>query len=79
MQPTKKLPFSAEQTKWYEKARAKLDPKRLQKLLFDLTNIHSPTGATREVSEFMAQHLQQIGMKSRYYPMSDITGNVMAE
>src|SRR5690554_5995098 len=79
MEPTKQLPFSAEQTKWYEDARSKLDPERLQKLLFDLTNIHSPTGATREASEFMTQYFKKIGMKSRYYPMSDITGNVMAE
>lgn len=79
MEVTKKMPLSAEQQQWYEKARAKLNPQRLQQLLFDLTNIHSPTGATREASEFMAQHLKSMGMKSHYYPMNEITGNVMAE
>lgn len=79
MKHTKKVPFSAEQEQWYAAAREKLDAKRLQNLLFDLTNIHSPTGATREASEFLTQYFAKIGMKSRYYPMNDITGNVMAE
>jgi acetylornithine deacetylase/succinyl-diaminopimelate desuccinylase-like protein len=79
MKPTTQLPFSAEQSQWYEQARTRLNPQRLQKLLFDLTNIHSPTGATREASEFMTRHMQSIGMKSRYYPMSDITGNALGE
>jgi acetylornithine deacetylase/succinyl-diaminopimelate desuccinylase-like protein len=79
MKPTTSLPFSAEQTQWYEQARAKLDPKRLQQLLFNISNIHSPTGATRQASEFMQRHLQGIGMQARYYPMNEITGNVMGE
>jgi acetylornithine deacetylase/succinyl-diaminopimelate desuccinylase-like protein len=79
MKPTTQLPFSAEQSQWYEQARTRLNPQRLQKLLFDLTNIHSPTGSTREASEFMTRHMQSIGMKSRYYPMSDITGNALGE
>ena len=68
MELTKKIPFTPEQTQWYEEARAKLNPERLQELLFDLTNIHSPTGAVREASEFMTDHFQKMGMKSRYYP-----------
>lgn len=79
MKPTTSLPLSLEQRQWYELARAKLDPKRLQKLLFQLTNIHSPTGATREASEFMRRHMQSIGMKARYYPMNEITGNALGE
>ncbi|MDX1296822.1 MAG: acetylornithine deacetylase [Pseudomonas sp.] len=79
MKPTTALPFSVAQSQWYELARAKLNPKRLQQLLFEISNIHSPTGATREASEFMSRHLQGIGMRSRYYPMSDITGNVLGE
>lgn len=79
MKPTTSLPFSAEQSQWYEQARARLNPQRLQTLLFELTNIHSPTGATRQASEFMTRHLQSIGMKSRYYPMNDISGNALGE
>lgn len=79
MEVTKKIPLSPEQIQWYEEACSKLNSRRLQKLLFDLTNIHSPTGATREASEFMAEHLKKIGMKSSYYPMNEMTGNVMAK
>ena len=35
---TTPVPFSAEQKKWYEQACAKIDPKRLQQLLFELTD-----------------------------------------
>lgn len=79
MKPTTSLPFSAQQDQWYEQARARLNPQRLKQLLFDISNIHSPTGATRQASEFMSRYLQGIGMKSRYYPMNDITGNVVGE
>ncbi|MFC5697131.1 M20 family metallopeptidase [Pseudomonas sp. GCM10022186] len=79
MKPTTSLPFSPEQSQWYEQARARLDPQRLQRLLFELTNIHSPTGAAREASEFMSRHLQGIGMQARYYPMNEITGNALGE
>lgn len=79
MNPTKHIPFTVEQQQWYEQACAKLNPERLQQLLFDITNIHSPTGATRQASEFMADYLKNIGMKSSYYPMNDQTGNVMGQ
>lgn len=80
MNPTQQIPFTAEQTRLYEAAKARINPQRLQQLLFDLTNIHSPSGATREASEFMQGYLENMGMTtSRYYPMNDITGNVMAE
>lgn len=79
MQPTTAVPFSAEQMRWYEQACAKIDPRRLQKLLFELTDIHSPTGSARAASEFMAGHLQRIGMSARYLPMSFTSGNVLGE
>ncbi len=79
MQPTVSVPFSAEQMKWYEQACARIDPKRLQCLLFDLTNIHSPTGAAGAASQFMARHLESVGLSARYQPMSATSGNVLAE
>lgn len=79
MKTTTPLAFSRDQTRWFEQAKARINPQRLKQLLFDLTNIHSPTGATRQVSEFMQQRLRDIGLKSKYYPMSDISGNVMGE
>lgn len=79
MQPTVSAPFSAEQMMWYEQACARIDPKRLQYLLFDLTNIHSPTGAAGAASRFMARHLASVGLSARYQPMSATSGNVLAE
>lgn len=79
MQPTTPIAFSAEQMKWYELACAKIDPKRLQALLYDITNIHSPTGMARAASEHMAKHLSALGMQARYQPMSFTSGNVLAE
>ena len=78
MQPTTPVPFSAEQMKWYEQACAKINPKRLQELLFAITDIHSPTGGARAASEFMASHLNTIGMSARYQPMGFGSGNVLA-
>jgi acetylornithine deacetylase/succinyl-diaminopimelate desuccinylase-like protein len=77
--PTIQAPFSTEQMQWYEQACAKIDPKRLQKLLFELTNIHSPTGATRAASEFMAGHLGKVGFDADYQALTDISGNVKAQ
>ncbi len=79
MQPTTAMPFSEDQMKWYEQACARIDPKRLQDLLFSLTDIHSPTGSARAASEFMAGHLNRIGMSARYMPMSFSSGNVLGE
>ena len=71
--------FSAEQQAWYDKACSKIDPQRLQQLLFSIVDIHSPTGAARAASEFMARHLAEVGLKARYQPMTDTSGNVLAE
>ena len=79
MEPTICIPFSAEQQKAFDKARAKLNPERLKQLLFDITNIHSPTGATRQVSEFVAGRMAAIGMKATLDPMTEISSNVLGE
>lgn len=71
--------LSAEQQAWYEKACAKIDPKRLQQLLFEIVDIHSPTGTARKASEFMAARLGEIGLDARYQPMNETSGNVLAE
>ena len=73
------LPLSAEQQIWYDQVCRAINPARLQQLLFDVTNIHSPTGATRDAGQHLAGHLAKIGMHSRYQPMSEQTGNVLAE
>lgn len=79
MEPTVNMPFSAAQEDAYAKARARLNPQRLKQLLFEITNIHSPTGATREVSEFVAQRMAEIGLKPKLDPMTSISSNVFGE
>jgi len=78
MQPTTAMPFSAQQMDWYERACARIDAKRLQKLLFELSDIHSPTGATRAASQYMVDYLGGVGFDAGYQPLSDISGNVAA-
>ena len=79
MKPTVQVPFSPDQQRWYEAACAKLDAARLRTMLFELTDLHSPTGATRRASEYVAAYLAAAGLKSSYRPMSERTGNVLAE
>ena len=79
MEPTIQNPLSEQQRRWYEKACEKLDTQRLKKLIFDLTDIHSPTGAARQASEFMVQRMEQIGLTTKYDPMNELSGNVMGE
>lgn len=79
MEPTIALPFSPEQQGWYEKACARIDARRLQQLLSDLTDIHSPTGAVRDVNQFMAGYMSKVGLTASYRPMNARTGNAVGE
>src|SRR5690348_16187053 len=77
---TRMVPLSAEQEKWYGRACERLNPERLQKLLLDLIDIHSPTGAERPASEFIAGYMREnLGEHSRYQPISEDTGNAIGE
>jgi acetylornithine deacetylase/succinyl-diaminopimelate desuccinylase-like protein len=77
---TRLVPLSAEQEKWYAAACERLNPERLQKLLLNLIDIHSPTGAERQASEFIAGYMREhLGEHSRYQPISDDTGNAIGE
>lgn len=73
------MTFSDEQRHWYEQICARLDAGRLKRLLFDLTDIHSPTGAAGAASRFMAGRLTEAGLRARYLPMNEQSGNVLAE
>ena len=79
MKPTTPKALSADMEKAYEACCKCLDAGRLKTLLHALTDIHSPTGATRAASEFMVEHLNQMGLPSKYMEMNDISGNVLGE
>lgn len=68
--------FSAEQQRCYERACERIDPERLKQLVASLVNIHSPTGAERQISEFMTGHMASMGLNSQYQPMTATAGNV---
>ncbi|MFC5995381.1 M20 family metallopeptidase [Pseudonocardia hispaniensis] len=77
---THPMPLTSEQRSLYRQICLRLDPDRLRDLLVRLVNIHSPTGAERAASEFMADHLATaVSVRSAYLPMTETSGNVTAE
>ena len=79
MEPTVPMAFTPAMEAAYAKARARLDAGRLKQLLFEITDIHSPTGATRNVAEFVAEHMGKIGLSATLDPMTEISANVLGE
>jgi acetylornithine deacetylase/succinyl-diaminopimelate desuccinylase-like protein len=79
MEPTVSAPFTPEMEAAFGRAKARLNPARLKQLLFDITDIHSPTGATRNVAEFVAGHMARIGLAPSLDPMTPISSNVLGE
>jgi len=71
--------FSKQQQQWYASACSRIDPKRLQNMIFALTDIHSPTGGARNASEFVVKHLNTLGIKAKYQSMSEDSGNVFGQ
>lgn len=77
---TTPLPLDGRRQAIFEKIRGRLNPDRMRKLLADLVNIHSPTGAERPASEFVAAYLRDVvGIRAAYLPVSERTGNVYGE
>ncbi len=67
--------FSAEQRQWYEQACSCIDAARLKQLVFDLTDIHSPTGQEKQASRFLTDYLARADFNARYQPVSENSGN----
>ena len=79
MKPTTPNPMSPEMEKLYDACCKCLSTDRLKGLLHSLTDIHSPTGATRAAPEFMVDPLNRMGVSTKYKEMNDISGNVLGE
>lgn len=73
------LPLGEQRRAWLDQVLARLDLERLKRVLAQITDLHSPTGATRELAEFLAAHLRGIGMQAQYKPMNERSGNVVGE
>lgn len=69
------LPLSPEQQGYYEAACAKIDADRLQQLTFELTDIHSPTGAEELASRYLTDYMNESGLSAQYQPVSATSGN----
>ena len=77
---TRQLPLTTEREQWYAAACARLDPERLKRLLLELIDIPSPTGAERAASEFVAARMRErLGARAFYQPISEHTGNAVGE
>ena len=50
----------------------------LPRLIRRLTELHSPTGAERNICEFLASHLSDAGLEARYQPVFSDSGNCIA-
>jgi acetylornithine deacetylase/succinyl-diaminopimelate desuccinylase-like protein len=76
--PTTDFPieFDAPRRALYERACACVNPARLRKLLADLVDIHSPTGAELPICEFIASHLETLGMASAVQRITATSANV---
>jgi acetylornithine deacetylase/succinyl-diaminopimelate desuccinylase-like protein len=67
--------FNKQQRQWYEKACEKIDAERLKQLVFNLTDIHSPTGKEKQVSQYLVDYLDAANFKSHYQAVSETSGN----
>lgn len=74
---TKPLKMAADQKKWFDKAVGLISEDRLTQLDLALTDIHSPTGQEREISEFLVRYMAEMGLESFYQEMNDHAGNAI--
>ncbi len=71
--------FNEQQQAWFKKACASINKDRLRELNRSLVDIHSPTGAEREASEYMASYMRNTGLQARYQPVNESSGNAIGE
>jgi acetylornithine deacetylase/succinyl-diaminopimelate desuccinylase-like protein len=69
------LKLSDQQREWFEAACARIDPERLKRLVYDLTAIHSPTGAERAAAEYLADYMRRNGFDARCQVIDAASGN----
>ena len=70
--------LDASRQQWFEAACSLIDEQRLGRLIRRLTELHSPTGAERNICEFLASHLSDAGLEARYQPVFSDSGNCIA-
>lgn len=71
-------PLDPPRQQWFEATCSLIDEQRLGRLIQHLTELHSPTGAERNICEFLASHLSDAGLEARYQPVCLESGNCIA-
>ena len=69
--------LNKQQRHWYEQACEKIDAERLKQLVFDLTDIHSPTGNEQKASQFLVDYLKRAKFDAEYQEVSEQSGNCL--
>jgi acetylornithine deacetylase/succinyl-diaminopimelate desuccinylase-like protein len=69
--------LSQEQRAWFETAISLIEVDRLYRINREITAIHSPTGQERAASEHMVRYLAEVGVRSKYQPMGETSGNAI--
>jgi acetylornithine deacetylase/succinyl-diaminopimelate desuccinylase-like protein len=72
-----RVPLSAQQERWIDKAWAALDPQRALELDVELTNMWSYSGHERELAEWVVDHFERAGVAGQYQPMDAESGNAI--
>ena len=67
--------LNEQQRQWFDEACSKIDGERLKQLVFDLTDIHSPTGNEKQASQFLAKHMENAGLRAHYQSINEQSGN----
>jgi acetylornithine deacetylase/succinyl-diaminopimelate desuccinylase-like protein len=75
--PVKKVPLSAEQRQWLERAISLIDVERMRTFNCAITSIHSPTGEEREFSEWLVRHMRELGLEAFSQPLDERSGNAV--
>ncbi len=76
--PVKKVPLSADQRRWLERAVSLVDEKRMRGFNCAITDIHSPTGEERAISESLVRSMGEMGLEAFYQPLDERSGNAIA-
>jgi acetylornithine deacetylase/succinyl-diaminopimelate desuccinylase-like protein len=75
--PVTQMPLSAAQRHWLERAVSYIDADRMRLFNCTITSIHSPTGEERTISEWMVQHMREMGLDACYQPVDEQSGNAV--
>ena len=73
-----KVPWSAQQQKWVEKAWSFIDAEKAIDIDVNLVNIYSPTGYEKEVNNFVVDYWRNLGINANYQQMDAYQGNAIA-